>query len=346
MRSMQILYLRNWPTNIGNAFIDLGGLQCLKKALPEAEIHILGGLGRRLLHATAISKYQKAYLYYVHLIPFISNIFKRNMERSISKRHYRKIFMQTAKNITNFFDLSLALQAEFAVVSGCILTSQLGLFLSTLMNLKKRNRKIILNAVGGDSYSQAEIEVVREFLKELKPYAFISRDHEAFKNYHDLSEHSYDGIDAAFFLNDYFKPPKLQLPKYVVLTFDKQREPPIDVDCDLIIRTSHFTYPSIGGSIVRKIYRKSNLLISDNPKDYLIIYANAKEVHSDRVHACVATLSFGKPCRLYNKTKRALLLDRVGAGKVRKRLTTLDSERIKREKIKQIKFLKEIIGKR
>ena len=180
-------------------------------------------------------------------------------------------------------------------------------------------------------------------MKELKPYAFISRDHEAFKNYHDLSEHSYDGIDAAFFLNDYFKPPKLQLPEYVVLNFDKQEEPRIDVDCDLIIRTSHFTYPPIGGAIVRKIYQKPNLLVSDNPKDYLTIYANAKEVHSDRVHACVATLSFGKPCRLYDKTKRALLLDRVDAVKVRERLTTLDSEKIEREKIKQMKFLKEII---
>jgi len=343
LAKMQILYLRTWPTNIGNAFIDLGGLQCLKKALPESEIHSLGGLGRRLLHACAISRYQKAYSYYAHLIPFIRGILKKNVEHSISKKHYQKIFAQTNTNIKNFLDMSLALQTEFVVVSGCILTSQLGLFSSTLMSLKKRNRKIILNAVGGDSYSQAEVEIVRGFLKELKPYAFISRDREAFINYRDLSEHSYDGIDAAFFLDDYFKPPKLQLPEYVVLNFDMREEPLIDVDCDLILRTSHFNYPPIEGAIVRKIYQRPNLLVSDNPKDYLTVYANAKEVHSNRVHACVATLSFGKPCKLYNKTKRALLLDRVDAGNVRERLTTLNSEEIERDKIKQMKFLREIL---
>jgi len=315
----------------------------LKKALPEAEIHTLGGLGRRLLHECAISRYQKAYLYYVHFIPFVHGIFKKNAECSISKKHYQNIFTQTNRNIKNFFDMSLALQTEFVVVSGCTLTSQLGLFSSTLMSLKKRNRKIILNAVGGDSYSQAEVETVREFLKELKPYAIISRDHEAFKNYRDLSEHPYDGIDAAFFVNDYFKPPKLQLPEYVVLCFDNQDEPRIDIDCDLILRTSHYNYPPVAGPIVKKVYKRQNLMVSDNPKDYFTLYANAREVHADRVHACIATLSLGKPCKLYNRTKRALIFDRMNLKRIRKELTKPDLERIEREKKKQTEFLKQII---
>lgn len=340
---MEISYLRNWPTNIGNTFIDLGGLQCLKNALPKAKIHVLGGLGRRLLHASATSRYQKAYQSYVHLIPLIKSILTKNTQCSISENHYQKIFRQTDRNIKNLYDMSLALQAEFIVVSGCILTSQLGLFSSTLISHRKKNRKIILNAVGGDSYSQGEVETVRGFLKELKPYAFISRDREAFKNYHDIAQHSYDGIDASFFLGDYFNPPKLKLPEYVVLCFDNQEEPQIDINCDLIIRTSHYTYPPIAGAIVKKIYKRPNLLVSDNPTDYLTLYANAREVHTDRIHACVATLSFGKPCRLYNRTKRGVVLDRMNLGELRKKLSKLDLETIEREKKKQIDFLKEIV---
>jgi len=339
---MEIVYLRDWPTNIGNTFIYLGGLQCLRTALPEAKIHVLGGLGRRLLHASAISRYQKAVQYYVHLVPLIKDIFK-NAQHSISEKHYQKIFWQTERNIENFYDMSLGLQADFIVVSGCILTSQLGLFSQTLLSHKKRNRRIILNAVGGDSYSRGEVKTVREFLKELKPYAFISRDHESFKNYHGIAEHSYDGIDAAFFIGDYFNPPKLQLSEYAVLCFDNQEEPRIDINCDLILRTSHYTYPPIAGAIVKKIYKRPNLLVSDNPGDYLTLYANAREVHTDRVHACVATLSFGKPCKLYNKTKRGVIFDQMNLGEIREKLTKLDPETLEKEKKKQIDFLKEIL---
>ena len=36
---MNILYYgAGWPTNIGNAFIDLGAMACLKEAFPEANI--------------------------------------------------------------------------------------------------------------------------------------------------------------------------------------------------------------------------------------------------------------------------------------------------------------------
>lgn len=339
---MGIIYLKDWPTNIGNTFIHLGSMQCLRTALPEAQINVLGGLGRRLLDASATSRYQKAFQYYAHFAPLVEGKLKKG-KYSISEDHYQKIFCRTERNIENFYDISFGMQAEFVVVSGCILNNQLGLFSKSLMYHRKKNRKIILNAVGGDSYSQAEVKTVQSYLKELKPYAFISRDHESFKNYQEFAEYSYDGIDAAFFISDYFKPPKLQLPQYVVLCFDSQSEPKINLDYD-IVRTSHYAYP-FSVSRAKKIYKKNNLMVSDNPTDYLTLYGNAKELHSDRVHACVAALSLGKPCKLYSKTKRRLILDRVNLGDITKRLTVLNLEMINKEKKKQINFLKEVLDR-
>ena len=338
---MEIVYLRDWPTNIGNTFIHLGSLQCLKNALPEAKIHVLGGLGRRLLHASATSRYQKAYQYYVHLVARAS-IFK-DAQRSISEKHYQKIFWQTERNIENFYDMSLGLQADFIVVSGCILTNQLGLFAKTLKEHKRKKRKIIFLSVGGDNYSQSEVETVRSFLEKLEPYVFISRDHEAYKNYYDTAVYSYNGIDAAFFVNDCFSPPTLKLPEYIILCFDKQKEPKIITGGDLVIRTTHYVYPSVAGRIVKKIYKKENLLLSDNPEDYLTLYANAKEVHTDRIHACCASLAFGTPCKLYGKSKRSLLLDRLNLYTVSKELSKLDSKVLEKEKMKQVNFLKQVL---
>ncbi|MGD0996432.1 MAG: polysaccharide pyruvyl transferase family protein [Candidatus Bathyarchaeia archaeon] len=337
---MDIIYLEDWPTNIGNTFIHLGSLQSLKTASPEARINVLGGLGRRLLDVMATSGSQKVFRYYADSFSFIRNFFGKQSD-GISPNLYQKIFTQSVKNTNNFYDLSFTLNADFVVLSGCVLSNQLSLFSRSLKYHTEKNRKIILNAVGGATYSKAEVEIVGNYLKELKPYAFISRDHQSFKNYQEFAQHSYDGIDAAYFVSDYFSPPHLNIPSYVVFCFDSQSEPKINLDCD-IVRTSHYAYP-FSVSRAKKIYKKNNLMVSDNPTDYLTLYGNAKELHSDRVHACVAALSLGKPCKLYSKTKRRLILDRVNLGDITKGLTVLNLEMINKEKKKQINFLKEVL---
>ena len=154
---MNIAYLRDWPTNIGNTFIYLGAMQCLKNTFPKAKIHAYGGLGRRVLLASANTKFQNACHYYMHLIPILKSYFKKGTT-SISTKHYKKIFQQTEESVRNFFDLSIGIEADYTIISGCILTHQLGFFSETLMSHKKRNRKIIFYAVGGDNYSEAEVE--------------------------------------------------------------------------------------------------------------------------------------------------------------------------------------------
>ena len=315
---MKILHCGGgWPTNIGNAFIDFGISYLIKKTIPNSKVYFASNAMNWIYHQYGNQK--------------------------------RKV---------NFLDVAGVIKADFYVFGGSMLSphwfkDHLRLF----HELAKNNSKIIMYGVGGGTYSDNEISETRKYLKKLNIFVFISRDRKTFESYYDLAEHSYDGIDCAFFLDDVFTPAKLDLPEYVVFTFDKMAEPNIEVK-EKIIRTHHASWRFSSNQILSKrdiknflwdikhhqmnIIKKNDML-SDLPDDYLNLYANCKATYSDRVHACIATLSFGNPARLYSKSKRSLLLDRVGLSSIRNNLVSLDRKKIEKEKEEQIKFLNGII---
>ena len=345
MSKNRITYLWTWPDNFGNVFIDLGSIQSIKEAAPDNTINQVGGLSRVLFDRY----YKKGFFWWIPTRT-IKSILGEKISKNIKNR-FTNSFINSKLNISeievnkifkNFLDLSLHFNSDFAVLSGCILDWYLiRQFGKSLLDLKNKNVKIIINGGGGSSYNEKVISEVRKFLKKIKPYAFISRDEVAFNNYQDLAKYSYNGIDCAFFINDYFTPAKLEMPKYCVFTFDRQPEPEIEVKDRLIVRTHHSHYCDPPKSY----FEKQNTLISNLPEDYLNLYANAEAVYSDRVHACVVALSYGTPCKLYHKTPRALLFDRIGASGIEKELTYPDTNRIEREKKKQIKFLSDVLEK-
>jgi len=238
-------------------------------------------------------------------------------------------------------DLAELMEVDFVVVSGMNLCDE---FLRNegpvIKKLFDRGAKIIFNGCGGATYRKEEIKDFRKFFEEIKICGFISRDGVAFENYKDCAPLSYDGIDCAFFLNEAFRPASLKIEDYVVYNFDSMREPRIESN-KKVIRTHHSIGKS-GRSIKYSI--KQDALISDIPDDYLNLYAHAQAVYSDRVHACIAALSFGNLARLYSTTPRAYLFERVGAGEIREKLVKLDGERIQSEKNKQIDFLRRIFA--
>jgi len=322
---------------MGNVFIDLGSMQSLRMAAPESTICQVSGLPR-ILFENRYHGWSKNILHKTFDHPtFGERIMGRRWHELQIKVENRMLDSQSLKNM---FDLGLFIKADFVVIAGCILNNYvIRLYGATLLKLSRQNIKIILNGTGGGSYSQAEREVVTKFLKKIKPYAFISRDEPTFERYNHLARYSYNGIDCAFFLSDFFKPANLNLPKYIVLAFDKYPEPDLRLDNKLIVRTHH---KFIGG-IPKRYFGKPNTLISDLPEDYLNIYANAASVHSDRVHACVPAISFGTPCKLYYRTCRALLFNRIGLEGINEKLTCADEYELKKEKEKQVAFLSEII---
>lgn len=325
MPKMKILYYNSgWPINIGNAFIDYGSVYAIKTAVPSAEVYIASELAKWI---------------------FWFN--KKDMSRSI--------------------DLAEMAQVDFIVVSGMSMCDE---FIAVegpiLKNLSRRGVKIIFSGSGGEVYTEKEITNFRNFLKGLNLAGFISRDEESFRHFKDLFPQAYSGIDCAFFLGDSFKKLPLVTKSFVTYCFDALPEPNIDQPNPNIIRPHHECTEVLHkpGTTCRFLFAltkkwpfihrvkftnkhdrylsEQNVLISDIPDDYLHLYANASATHSDRVHACIATLAFGNAARLYSKTPRAHLFDRVGASAVRERLVRLDMEKLKDEKNRQIQTLKNI----
>ncbi|RLI81245.1 MAG: hypothetical protein DRP01_11105 [Archaeoglobales archaeon] len=99
---------------------------------------------------------------------------------------------------------------------------------------------ILLIGIGSKSYTRAEVDAVRKFLIKLRPRLLVTRDLIAFSLYKDFVEHSFNGIDPAFYVSDVFKLPKLQ-PDHVLLNFDHINEPKIDFQETLLVRTHNLT---------------------------------------------------------------------------------------------------------
>ena len=255
---------------------------------------------------------------------------------------------------SNLLDVRGIVNSDYNVMSGVRLTERWWkrCFFDKKLHFEKRDTKIIIIGGGGLLYTREEFEKVRDYLNKINLYAFISRDEKVFKEYEGIAEHSFNGIDCAFFVSDYFTPPSLSISEYITFTFDRiKKEPELNIKGKKIIRTHHTCWAQSG--LLRRIvynyilskqgFNKKNTLISDLPQDYLTIYANTIETHSDRVHACAATLAFGKPAKLYRDTHRAFLLDRVNAGSAKTQLTYPDMKKIEKEKEREIRFLSEIL---
>ena len=335
-KEIQIAYFGGaWSTNIGNAFIDLGSIQSLKVAAPNSRIHFVSELPMWLFGIQGRSTKYRLFVRFARRLPkWMREIPSRRTKDRIIKK-------KVSKNVKYCFDLMSAIKVDYVVVSGEVLCEEfIRLFGPTFSKLKEDKVKIIINGGGGANYSDKEITEFRKFMERINPYAFISRDEQSFKNYQDLTEHSLNGVDCGFFLNDCFTPAKVKLPKYVILNFDHHPEPELNIHDKLIIRTHH----SCWGGVSKSYLGKTNTLISNLPHDYLNLYANTQAVYSDRVHACVVTLSFGHPCKLCTETPRSSLLDKVGATTIRDKLTHPNTKKIEKEKEKQLKFLSNILA--
>ncbi len=311
MKNLDILQNgAGWSTNIGNAFIDLGSMAIMQKATINANIHLASTLPN-----------------------WVFSIFRSR---------------------NNLFNLQNYAQIDYIVISGAVLSEQwFKLQGDTLSKLNKKGVKLIINGGGmvEGADSEDEIEKTRKCIKEINPYIFVSRDKKTFESFEDLCDLSYDGIDCGFFVNEAYTPLKMDMPEFVTLNFDKspaENIPNIDKD-KLLIRMHHSFWHNFSIynyiRMLKNYYYIKNTLISDIPSDYLNLYANTSVTYSDRVHACVATISYGKPARLFSNSKRAILFNKIGAHEITEKVVFPNIEKINKEKGKQINFLSNILSK-
>jgi len=348
-----------WSTNIGNAFFQLGAQYVMFQASPRRRVELLAD--------------QAGYW-----------------------RYGRKVEPAHSARLLDHID------ADYVVLSGSLLTYSFpSLWQQSFKVLKERGTRIVLLGVGQFDYSERETSLCREFLRQYPPYVFVSRDSVTFRNFKDFAEHSYDGIDNAYFLPLAYPGVPLDYPPYVVLNFDKGPEPAcnmvemngdpvwgrpgynpcrVSFDSDvldirfpgpkrflgecvgkyygylagiaglkkakqqrlgkyLLLRTDHQTNPLCH----RKLYYGPGAFAMDVPYGYFVLYGNAALTLSDRIHACVVTMAYGRPAMLFSKSPRAQIIERVGATTIFQRPTTLDMGRLNDLRTAEIDFVKSVI---
>jgi len=329
------LHLKSLWTNIGNAFIDYGTIILWQKVLGEK---IDDPLSRMSLPPEFI-------LTTVDRVKMASSFLPCRVLNKIRLL----IHDPEAHVLQNYscFIPEYINNTEYVSVAGMILTKRfLMIYKPILEKLKQKGKKLVFIGVGGSKYDRIEVEESSKILARLRPYALIAREEKAYKNYSKYFKYSYLGIDNAFFLREKFLKQNNKK-KYIILVFDSTKIPKEllknllnEEDPENIVRSFHSFYASIKpGKVLEE--RSFKIMVSDNPLDYIRLYASSKKIYSDRVHACIAGITLGSKCMIYGKMdKRFLAIERAA---VKEEFYAIDGERYMRERDNEIKFLREII---
>ncbi len=325
-----------WPTNIGNAFIDLGAMAILRAVLPEAQIDFFSE-APRWFFGRGLQPLPTP-------VPSLGARVRRRLFRRFIGRLPAPTLADDSAQMEKALDtLSLAI-CDLAVFSGMAMCQEfIDVNGPVILKLARRGVPVLLLGTGGENYTGEERRVFSAFLEEVRPIGFISRDRPSFEMFSPHMERAYEGIDCGFFVPEACLPSKIDLPPYVVATFDSMEEPGIDFGNRIVVRAHHDCWNRIPRNWARQ-----DTLISDVPQDYLRLYCNAEVVHSDRVHACVATLAYRRSAQFYGATPRGALFEAVGAGSIRQGPVQLDPAAISKKKAAQIetvrRWLTEVLG--
>ena len=183
--------LGGWSPNIGNAFFQLGGFHLLKSILPDATFSIIN-----------------------------------------EKPGYPQYWNPKGGNPKSYFDMAAAVRSDYLVLMGPMFRPEtIEIWEESLEKVISKGTRIILLGVAAMRYEEEFILIYQKFLKRIHPYLLISRDEETYQRLGEFSDYSYNGIDLAFFIPDYYPLNGFDnIDKYVVLNFDKTPEPKILIE--------------------------------------------------------------------------------------------------------------------
>lgn len=270
--------------NIGNGFIDLGAEAALMKALP---------LNAELFKVSSNANFAATMgqMFMLKENPIINWLWVHTMQRAAKKLHDRSY--KTVKT-QNIFSMASMVKCDYFIIPGCVLTVPFFTIYGDLIKRKaEQGSKIIFLGASGNFYTEYEVKFVSEYLRKLQPYAIMTRDSLAYKYYANFTKNSYNGIDNVFFVNLLNLPQiDTDLTPYVVLNIEEPKHYRIKEELKNIFKEKNIVYSYHKPFPYTKVSKlvKSGVIVSDNPMDYLLLYRNASEVYSDRVHACIPTL--------------------------------------------------------
>jgi hypothetical protein len=106
-----------------------------------------------------------------------------------------------------------------------------------------------------------------------------------------------------------------------------------------IIRTDHRYSPIIK----KRTFRYPNVMVNDTPYPFFEIYGNTKLLLSNRLHACIISLAYGKPAMLFSESPRVRLMDRLNLNDIKDKPTKINLEYLENEKRNVKIFLSRIL---
>ena len=322
--------------NIGNAFIDFGAEETIKSAISSQDSIVK--VSQCPFFASSMNR-----SFALKESKILHWLWVKLMSKYASRLQDRAYATISSKQVFNLLDIAVL---DYLIIPGCVLTVPfIKIFGDVVLRCARRGIRVIYLGASGNFYTEYEINYVKKYLEQLKPLALMSRDYKTYKLYKDYASMSYNGIDNVFFVNKMnLTLTPTTLSPYIVLNFDEPKHEYIKKELESkfkgenIIYTNHKPYPY---SNIKKLVDKG-IMCSDSPLDYLFVYKNAKEVYSDRVHACIPTLSFGNKCRLYSDSPRVALFENVGLDSVTSELVSIFN--LKEKQDSQINFLKAILN--
>lgn len=329
------LFTSVYFNNIGNGFIDLGAEATIKEALP------LGGEIVKLSQCANFAATMGKGMFLKEL-PGVHWLWETVMSRFAKNLHDQSYKMVKQQDV---FSVAEIAKLDYFIIPGCVLTVPFFTIYGALLKRKvEEGTKLIFLGASGNFYTDYEIEFVSGYLKALKPLAIMTRDSIAFKHYSVFSGNSFNGIDNAFFVNRWHLPEvKTSMDPFVILNFDERKHKSIEKDLKNkfknIIYTNHKPYPYYKvGKLVKR-----GVMVSDTPLDYLFLYSNTTQTYSDRVHACIPTLSFGHEARLYSDSPRIALFENVGVKHITHKTCVIGQGELKEMQSKQISYLRSLL---
>lgn len=317
-------YIGSWPQNIGNAFFDFGARAILNEAFPDAQFFNIGGAVHWMFNTSAL----------------------RHKESSLGNFGYRALkkinILSPFGNNNNSFEIGEVAEVDVLVFAGMSMCRE---FVEnngrTFLAAAERGVAVLGLGAGGSFYNNDEVRSFSEFFNKLPRASIITRDDDTFDMFSNDIKHIVKGIDCAFCLPEYFMPPRLSLPAYDVETFDEKFiDPPVINHYGRMVIHAHH---DLWGPLPLKYISKPNTMISDIPEDYLSLYSQVNTTHSDRVHACIASLAYGNRARLYSNTPRKALFKKMRLEAITSTDVSLNMDLRQEMKHNQIQHVKNII---
>ncbi len=339
-----------WGQNIGNAFFNIGGKWILEQVLPEAQVNfVLDQPGYRTFHkqhtGNPPNDWGMLQFLDVDVIvlqgPMLTTAFPALWESTLTALCARgtKVVLLGAA-MFRFSEEEISVNRAF-------LKKIQPIILSTRdVPTYEAFKDLVPHAHPGVDSAFFTPDAYQPFALKADPYICVNFDRWLEPRITIGDSKVTSPSDKTFIFDD--RCWSLNFPSYLMKMADKNkiqsylaaaldfRKLPDHIADYQIVRPEHRFNPHI----TWKIYRRANAVASDEPWTYFTIYSNTSFTLSDRVHACIISLAYGKPAMLFSPSPRSQLFDHLNLEGIREKPTSLDPSLLKEKKKNQLEFLK------